>query len=143
MDIAEEINYFYYRMALHELQVMNEGDGYHGLSYNSILYLNVIDQIEECTVSKLAQALSITKSGVTLKINELVRQGAVVKTQSEDDRRVHFLTLSPDMKKTIALYDDVLKRIGQKLQSTYSARELALFGEILHTISGYEWGKLS
>lgn len=143
MDIAEEINYFYYKMALHELQVMNEGDGYQGLSYNSILYLNVIDQIDSCTVSKLAEALSITKSGVTLKINELVRQGAVIKTQSEKDRRVYFLALSPEMKQTIALYDDVLRKIERKLKSAYSAQELALFGEILHTISGYEWGKLS
>lgn len=79
MDLVKEINDFYYHMALYELQVMNGNDYYNGLSYNSLLYINVMEQMEECTVSKMADVLKITKSAVTLKINELVKQGVVVK----------------------------------------------------------------
>ena len=43
LSVVDEINHFYYRMALHELQMMNGSDAFSGLSYNSLLYLNVID----------------------------------------------------------------------------------------------------
>lgn len=142
MNITSEINNFYYRMALHELQMMNEGDYYNGLSYNSILYINVIALMEEdCTVSGLAEALKVTKSAVTLKVNELVRQGAVERVQSEEDRRVYRLKLTPGMRRTVGLYDQVFDRIGSEIRKKYSEEELKLFGEILHTISGYEWRK--
>ena len=42
----------------------------------------------ECTVSTLANTLHITKSAVTIKVNELERLGMVTKTRSETDRRV-------------------------------------------------------
>lgn len=83
MGIVKEINNFYYHMALYELQVMNGNDYYNGLSYNSLLYINVIEQMKECTVSKMAAVLKITKSAVILKINELVKQGVVVKSRAK------------------------------------------------------------
>ena len=103
MDLVKEINDFYYHMALYELQVMNGNDYYNGLSYNSLLYNNVMEQMEECTVSKMADVLKITKSAVTLKINELVKQGVVVKKQSEKDKRVYFLELSPHMEQIVGV----------------------------------------
>lgn len=75
MDLPDKINHFYYHMALYELQLMSGGDFYNGLSYNSLLYLNVIGQMKDCTVSRLADALCITRAAVTLKVNELVKQG--------------------------------------------------------------------
>ena len=107
MDLVKEINDFYYHMALYELQVMNGNDYYNGLSYNSLLYINVMEQMEECTVSKMADVLKITKSAVTLKINELVKQGVVGKKQSEKDKRVYFLELSPHMEQIGGVYDQV------------------------------------
>lgn len=140
MDLTKEINDFYYHMALHELQIMNESDYYNGLSYNSLLYINVVAQMENCTVSKIADALNITRSAVTIKLNELAKQGAIVKTQSEDDKRVFFIKLSPDMEKKTRIDDRVFCRIGADLQKKYSQRQLKLFQEILHTISTYQWG---
>lgn len=91
MDIVKGVNDFYYHMSLYELQVMNGNDYYNGLSYNSILYINVMEQMKECTVSKIADALKITKSAVTLKINELVKQGVVIK-KTERKRQAGLLS---------------------------------------------------
>lgn len=142
MNVTNEINYFYYRMSLHELQIMNENDYYKGLSYNSLLYINVIEQMENCTASKIAEVLNITKSAVTLKLNELVKQGAVIKTQSEEDRRVFFIKLSPHMQKVMSIYDEIFEKIEKNLYKNYSKEQLDLFGEILHTISNYEWKQI-
>lgn len=139
MSLTNEINDFYYHMALYELQVMNGDDFYHGLSYNSILYLNVISQMKECTASKIAAALKITKSAVTLKVNELMKQGAVIKTQSQKDRRVYYIEISPNLEKVFSIYDRVFEKIERDLEKKYSKEQLAVFEEILQTVSGYEW----
>lgn len=139
MKLTEEINDFYYHMALYELQVMSGNDYYEGISYNSLLYLNVIDLIEDCTVSRLAEALNITKSAVTLKINELEKQGAVVKVKSEQDRRVTYIRLSPEMERVVSIYDEIYDRIEVDLRKQYTGEQIDKFIEILHTISGYEW----
>lgn len=103
MTITDKMNSFYYHMSLYELQMMNGSDYFNGLSYNSLLYINVIEQLEDCTVSKLAQALHITKSAVTIKINELVRQKLVLKEQSSMDKRVYYLRLSPEIANIMGL----------------------------------------
>lgn len=142
MSILEEINYFYYKMALHELQVMNDGAEYGGLSYNSMLYLNVIGQMEDCTVSSLSEALRVTKPAVTAKVNELVRAGAVERVRSETDRRVFYVRLSGKMRESTRLYDEVFGKIEQKLRQKYTESELAVFQKVLHEISGCEWSKI-
>lgn len=142
MNIVDEMNYFYYHMSLYELQVMNGSDYFGGLSYNSVLYLNVIDQTKDCTVSKIAEVLGITKSAVTLKINELEKTGAVVKTRSETDRRVYYVRLSPRMEETINIYNEVFKKIEVSLREKYTDSQLNLFGEIMHMICGCNWRKI-
>ena len=134
MDIVKGVNDFYYHMSLYELQVMNGNDYYNGLSYNSILYINVMEQMDECTVSKIADALKITKSAVTLKINELVKQGVVIKKQSEKDKRVYYLELSPHMEQVLGIYDQVFYKIESELKEKYSQEQLDTFGEVLKTI---------
>ncbi len=130
MDIVKGVNDFYYHMSLYELQVMNGNDYYNGLSYNSILYINVMEQMKECTVSKIADAL---------KINELVKQGVVIKKQSEKDKRVYYLELSPHMEQVLGIYDQVFYKIERELKEKYSQEQLDTFGEVLKTICGYEW----
>ena len=98
-----------------------------------------MEQMEECTVSKIADALKITKSAVTLKINELVKQGVVIKKQSEKDKRVYYLELSPHMEQVLGIYDQVFYKIERELKEKYSQEQLDTFGEVLKTICGYEW----
>ena len=47
MTITDKMNSFYYHMSLYELQMMNGSDYFNGLSYNSLLYINVIEQLED------------------------------------------------------------------------------------------------
>lgn len=142
MDIVNEINNFYYHMALYELQIMNGNDYYNGLSYNSLLYINVISQMKDCTVSKIADTLKVTKSAVTLKLNELLKKDLIIKIQSKKDRRIFYIKLSKQVEDVIGIYDSIFQKIELDLQKKYSKEQLNLFAEILHTISGYEWRKI-
>lgn len=142
MDIVREINEFYCRMAIQELRTCGEGAPYLKLSYNSILYLNVINLTENCTVSRLAEALRVSKPAATLKINELVKRGLVEKERSRTDKRVFYLRLSPEMEEIFHLYDEVFGKIEKELRQKYSEEQLELFGDILHTISAHDWRSL-
>lgn len=142
MNLTDKMNSFYYHMSLYELQLMNGGDYFNGLSYNSLLYINVIDQMQDCTVSTLAKALNITKSAVTIKVNELVKQNMVLREQSKIDKRIYYLRLSPEMNRSMGLYDEIFKKAENELRKKYTEDQLGLFGDILQTISGYEWRKL-
>lgn len=142
MSILNEMNGFYYHMALYELQIMNDDNSFKGISYNTILYINVIDQTKECTVSKLANQLKITKSAVTLKINEMEKAGIIVKKQSDKDRRIFYIEMSEATKNNLALYDQVFMKIEKKLKELYTEEQLALFNQILNKISSYEWKEL-
>lgn len=143
MGITEKMNNFYYHMSLYELQLMNGSDYFNGLSYNSLLYINVIEQTENCTVSRLAEMLHITKSAVTIKINELVRQKIVLKEQSTSDKRVFYLKLSPETDELMKNYDRIFQKAEAELRHKYTEEQLALFGDILETISGYNWRQLT
>jgi DNA-binding MarR family transcriptional regulator len=142
LSVVDEINHFYYRMSLHELQMMKGSDAFSGLSYNSLLYLNVIDVTPDCTVTKLADALSITRSAATLKVNDLVKQGVVVREQSQEDKRVNYIRLSPEMSRAMGLYDKLFGQIEAHLKGRYTPQELSLFEEILHEISRYDWRRI-
>ena len=112
MDLRDSLNRYYYDVTVSDLrQISRTGGG--ELSYNSIMYLDVISYQRaqgECTVSTLANTLHITKSAVTIKVNELERLGMVTKTRSETDRRVIQLDVSPQMTQSLRAYEGPFER---------------------------------
>jgi DNA-binding MarR family transcriptional regulator len=137
MDFREAMNYFYYRSSVSELRMMHKRDHTFGVSYHSLLFLNIIAHTEDCTVSKLAEILNITKSAVTIKVNELARRGYVEKKRSGADGRVFFITLSPDMSATYEMFERMTEDTESMLSREYSQEELRLFSEILGKIADY------
>ena len=93
------------------------------LSYNDTLYLNIIEaHPNKYTSSQIADMLKVTRPSVTQKINELVRKGYVIRTQSEKDKRVYYLSINMDnryytdgnVKEDIYVEQLVLEKYGQK-----------------------------
>lgn len=134
MDLQETLNRYFYNQTINELRLMNESASDLTISYNSLLYLDIISCMPQCTVSALASALHVSKSAVTMKIGELAAQGLIVKTQSSEDKRIFHLTLSPEAGEIYKFYDAALYRAVQKAQSTYTPAELDTFCRILNDI---------
>ena len=114
---------------------MNENSIYPSMTYNSFLYLDLIAYKDDCTVSYLADALHVSKSAVTSKVNELIKLGLVVKTQSEKDRRVYYLTVSPEVAADNRQYDKRLNRAVRVLEERYGEKELGTFRGMLELLS--------
>lgn len=94
-DVADRLARYMIVSSLMELRMMSaDPSSDDNLSYRDVLYLNLISGMEECTVSKLADAACVTKPTVTVRINSLVRRGLVVRIPSETDRRVSYIMLS-------------------------------------------------
>lgn len=137
MKPIEAIDRLYYNITLNELRLMNENTIYPNITYNSLLYLDLISYKENCTVSYLADALHISKAAVTKKVNELIKQGLVVKTQSEKDRRIFYLSIGPAIDEDFNRYDKQFVGAVQFMEKDYSQAELDKFCQMLNQISDY------
>lgn len=82
---------FFYTLSLNELNLMNHNQLCPDVSYNTLLYLDLIYFIPDCTASKIAQQLHISKPAVTSKINDMIAQG-LVKKGSEPERQTSLLS---------------------------------------------------
>jgi DNA-binding MarR family transcriptional regulator len=138
MNFVEVMNYFYYRSSLNELRWMNQESFSYGLSYHSLLCLNIIASTPDCTVSRLAELLGITTPGITDKVNGLVQRGLVEKIQSEEDRRVFWLRLRSDVKAMYESWDRFSGKLEAWLLKEYSEKDIALFSKMLRDIADYE-----
>lgn len=134
MDLRDSLNRYYYDVTVSDLrQISRTGGG--ELSYNSIMYLDVISYQRaqgECTVSTLANTLHITKSAVTIKVNELERLGMVTKTRSETDRRVD---VSPQMTQSLRAYEGPFERAIRLVERSFTPEQIAVFCSILNTFT--------
>lgn len=134
MEIRSSLNRCYRTMTVWDLRLMNEDVG-EKLSHHSVMFLELISCQEPCTVSSLSDVLHISKPAVTKKVNELIRRGLVVKTQSEADRRVFYLRVSNEVAAVNARYDRPFERAVRALESEFGQKELAIFCQILDRFS--------
>ena len=103
MELRRALDSFYYSTALCDLRLMNRQFIDENITYNSLLYLELIYAMDgRLTASKIAEMLCVSKPAVTLKINELIRQGLVVKTPDPKDRRQNLLSINEEAVKKIA-----------------------------------------
>ncbi|MEG2329730.1 MarR family winged helix-turn-helix transcriptional regulator [Anaerorhabdus sp.] len=134
MELKRVLKNYHYQITLNELYVMNHKEEGWEISYNSLLYLDLIKLIPLCTGSLLADKLGISKAAVTLKVNELIKQGLVVKIQSEQDKRVFYLKISEDCEPYYKQYEKALTRSVQNIEKKYSLEERKIFSDILQDI---------
>ena len=139
MSFADAMNYSYYRSSISELRTMHGGDYSPGLSYHSMLYLNIIAGTENCTVSKLADILQITRSAVTIKVSGLVKRGYVEKQQSGEDGRVWLIRLTPRLADIYAMFDRISAKTEGALREKHPDSDMALFGQMLREVADFEW----
>lgn len=137
MNPIEAIDRLYYNIILNELRMMNESRLYDNITYNSLLYLDLISYTENCTVSFLADALHVAKSSVTLKVNELIKQGLVEKTQSDKDKRFFYLTVRSEISEEFQKLDQATNYAVGQVQKQYSSEEIERFCEMLETFSSH------
>lgn len=122
--------------ALTELKRTHENREFHKLSYQDVLYLNIIEcHPNKYTSSQIADLLKITRPAVTQKINELAKKGYVIRTQSETDKRVHYLSINVESDYFEDLAEEDIFQIEEAFIQKYGEDNLDLFCEMMDFIS--------
>ena len=106
-----------------------------GTSYRDIMLINIIMFMNDCTVSKIADLLNVSKSAITVRVNKLTEQGMILKQKNVNDGRSSILTAAP---KVYTLYRDEDKSINYaltKICESYSLEEIKLFSTMLDDLS--------
>lgn len=130
MLLREVIHGFYSDIILNELRLMNKNPSYPTLTYNTFLYLGMIVYKKNCTASYIAETLHVSKSAFTIKVNELIRQGLVQKTQSSSDKRVYYLSLAPEVTKDYWFEQHLVKAVCA-IESNYTDEQVNMFCDML------------
>lgn len=125
-------------MDLDEFNVIRDSVVGDSLPYADILQLFIIRHKDKMTISELADYMRLSRPAVTQKVNELVKKGLVIKTQSEKDKRVFYLSLSDKVTENCreARMDTVLKAVDKK----FSEDDKAIFSKILNFMADYVSG---
>lgn len=141
MSLQNYLYEYYYEMTINELKLSNTKRHHENITYNSIMYLDIISYTKNCTVSHLAELLNISKSAVTIKVNELISQGLVIKTTSKIDKRINYLTVNAVMIEEYEAYDKILHDTIKNIENKYTFEEIEKFCDMLSMINaGYKKG---
>lgn len=123
MDLENEIDRFFVAKLISELRFVKRCSW--DVSYQSLLYLNLIRYCGGSTVGRLADILDIDKSTASRKVDALVRDGMVSKVRDGSDGRVHRLELTPEWSR---MYDDddvPYDRAVARMLSEFSEEEVS------------------
>lgn len=135
MDPVKEIENFYYEVLTYKLATTSVEASENHVNYNSLLYFDLITHHKNCTPSYLSKVLNISNGAVTIKINELIRQGFVKQTRSDSDRRLRHLTLTPKALECYCTFKRRLFSITINLKKYFSDEEINTFCLVAQNIS--------
>ena len=143
MNLRKELDRFYYSTALCDLRLMNENFVDKNISYNSLLYMEIIFSLNgKCTSSKLAELLNVSKPAVTLKVNELINQGFVTKTQDPFDKRKWYLSVDEKNVPKYKFYKAQDNMVIRSIKEKFSEEDIDKFCKMLRIMSDTNYAEI-
>ena len=134
MDLRQRMERLFVDMVVGELRLAHDNT-YQSVTYNSLLYLDLIAYTPDCTAGYLAETLRVAPSAITSKVRELERLGLVVRTRSERDKRVYYLHINEKLRAEYRAYDQLLYGALDELEERYTPRQVELLCGMLDTIN--------
>ncbi|MGN0353212.1 MAG: MarR family winged helix-turn-helix transcriptional regulator [Roseburia sp.] len=96
---------------------------------NDYYYLYVIESLGEPNFSAIAEALNLTKPGVTAIVRKLCNMGLVEKHQSKVDKRVYFVSVTQKGKDILNGDREVYRGVTEAIASFCKTKEEQQFIE--------------
>lgn len=123
MKVQREMNRLLTNSLICDMK-MAGGEEFEGLSYLTLQYLDLIYYRGGSTVSELSQLLGLDKSTVSKKIDEMAKQGLIVKTRDAQDGRRVLLSLHPEAEALERTYERPYQQAANKVEQALSPAEL-------------------
>ena len=134
-----QINEIFHRsMKQYKEEIIGKGD-YSDVTINQLIYLEAIFQLENPTVSDLADHLDVSKASASVGVRKLIESELANKTQSTDDHRIQYIGLSEKGIRLIEAEVRALSDFSDKVKGVLSDEEVSRLVEIFTKIvSQYE-----
>ena len=130
MKIEEIIEKLSQSMEQYETEAFNNSS-LSNLTPTQVHYLDAIFHLEDPKISELATYLNVSKPTVTFALNKMEKQGFVIKTQSDEDRRFFSIQLTPKGKELAKFHDEIHKSYSDIFKQVLNKKELKTFEALL------------
>lgn len=108
--------------------------GLDNLAYSQIKYIETIHQLENPTVSEIAEKLNLSRASVSTAVQIMEKQGYLIKYQSQNDKRSYTIQLTEKSSSIIALKMKALFSYKAYIQSRLNKTELIQFQKCLEKL---------
>jgi DNA-binding MarR family transcriptional regulator len=115
---------------------LDDESGFSKLTISQFQYIDAIHELGQPTFSEVAGKLRITKASVTTGINRLIDLGYVIKTRSNQDKRVFHASLTATGKSLIKAKYRALNQYGEFIASALTEEEARQFEHTLTKLVG-------
>jgi DNA-binding MarR family transcriptional regulator len=115
---------------------LDDESGFSRLTISQFQYIDAIHELDQPTFSEVAGKLRITKASVTTGINRLIDLGYVIKTRSNQDKRVFHASLTATGKSLIKAKYKALNQYGEFIASALTEEEARHFKHTLTKLVG-------
>ncbi|KAF1086039.1 putative HTH-type transcriptional regulator YusO [Sporotomaculum syntrophicum] len=109
-DRLDELGQIFLRRLHQEI----EGTLPNAITGNQFMMMKIISVRGRATVSSVADDLRVSLSAVTAQVDRLCKMGMVVRSRSEEDRRVVWLTLTNAGQDVVDICDAARQRVMQR-----------------------------
>lgn len=133
MDVRGRLDRFFWSMLVSELDNCRDHIG--NISYQSLLYLDIVKYSERCTVGSIAEILGLDKSTVSRKVDSLVEEGLVSKVRNPEDGRSVMLVPGPGWSELYDKMDEPYERGVDRILDELSEEEMESFCRALDILS--------
>jgi DNA-binding MarR family transcriptional regulator len=135
MDLVECVGQMYYSIVINELKRMRTSGLYRGVSYNGLLYMDLIRQMDNPTVSSIAETLGVAKSSVSQKVSELECRGLVNRERDALDGRVSHVSIAPEAVDDVSAIDAPIRAALESVSRDYSEEQIHTLCAMITSLS--------
>ena len=107
---------------------------YSEMTLSQLFYLEAVHSLGSPTLGELAKRLKVSNASASVGVQKLLKKGLLRKIQSSEDRRVFYISLSPDAKKLMKAEERAFADFIANIKSTLNEKEIRIVEEIFQKI---------
>ena len=110
---------------------------YYNATANDMHVIETTGMGQPRKMTSVAKALSVTTGTLTISVNSLVKKGFVVRSRSEEDRRVVLVSLTEKGKQVYMKHQKFHEELVKSIVDRLDEREKILLEKVLSNLNGY------
>lgn len=107
---------------------------YADMTLSHLYYVEAVYQLNRPTVSELSNHLMVSKASTSEAIKKLINRGLLIKSQSENDKRVYHVALSDTALKLMEAEKKAMEEFTDNIKNSLNDDEIRFLEDIFKRI---------